>query len=349
MENHITKTVQHYGDNCYSWDVVNEALNQDGSFSSDIFYQTIGAAYVPLAFQYARAAVNSFGGSVKLFYNDHNIEYPGTKNIAAVQLVETILSYGDNIDGVGFESHFIVGEAPSAASQEQAMAGFTALGMDIHQTEIDVRFQTLPPSDADLAQQASDYANTVEACMNTPLCRGMTVWDFDDKYSWIPQTFSGQGDADLYWADLTRKPAFDAVYSAIIAGGSSAPTSTTTSVAPSSATSTTTTTSLPTPSRSKTTTMLATTTATAKNIKSTKTTKPTKTTKAPETTTTTTTTPSALTPAQTHWGQCGGQGWWVPNISIEAMHADTYFRTGPTTCASPWTCQEQNPYYSQCL
>lgn len=33
-----------------------------------------------------------------------------------------------------------------------------------------------------------------------------------------------------------------------------------------------------------------------------------------------------------HWGQCGGQGW-----------------TGPTTCASPYTCQKQNAYYSQCL
>ncbi|KAG2421381.1 endoglucanase EG-1 precursor [Aspergillus terreus] len=58
------------------------------------------------------------------------------------------------------------------------------------------------------------------------------------------------------------------------------------------------------------------------------------TTKTTSTTTTTkiTTTTSAGGATQTHWGQCGGQGW-----------------TGPTACASPYTCQKQNEWYSQCL
>jgi len=95
------------------------------------------------------------------------------------------------------------------------MAEFTALGLDIHQTEIDVRFTSLPPTSAGLAQQATDYYNTISACMQTKRCTGMTVWDFDDAYSWIPSTFAGQGDADLFWANYTIKPAYAAVYQAI--------------------------------------------------------------------------------------------------------------------------------------
>ena len=56
------------------------------------------------------------------------------------------------------------------------------------------------------------------------------------------------------------------------------------------------------------------------------------TTTAGSTTTTTTSSGSTGTGVAQHWGQCGGQGW-----------------TGPTVCASPYTCQVSNPYYSQCL
>jgi cellulose 1,4-beta-cellobiosidase len=43
-------------------------------------------------------------------------------------------------------------------------------------------------------------------------------------------------------------------------------------------------------------------------------------------------TPPPNQPTQIHWGQCGG-----------------IYYTGPTTCASPYTCVFSNPYYSQCL
>lgn len=79
-------------------------------------------------------------------------------------------------------------------------------------------------------------------------------------------------------------------------------------------------------SSSSTTTTTTTTSSTSTTIGTTKTT--TSTTK--KTTATTTTTASGAT--QTEWGQCGGIGW-----------------TGPTICASPYVCEELNPYYFQCL
>jgi cellulose 1,4-beta-cellobiosidase len=49
-------------------------------------------------------------------------------------------------------------------------------------------------------------------------------------------------------------------------------------------------------------------------------------------TTATTTTTGSTTTGAAHYAQCGGSSW-----------------TGATTCASPYTCQKQNDFYSQCL
>jgi endo-1,4-beta-xylanase len=94
-------------------------------------------------------------------------------------------------------------------------------------TELDIRFTSLPPTAAGLSQQSTDYANTVGACLATTGCVGITVWDFTDKYSWIPSTFSGEGDACLWYANFTTHPAYTAVVNVL--GGSA--TSTTSVVA----------------------------------------------------------------------------------------------------------------------
>ncbi|KAI9692341.1 MAG: hypothetical protein M1822_006572 [Bathelium mastoideum] len=217
MENHITTLIKSYGSDCYSWDVVNEALNSDGNFTSNVFLTNIGEAYVPLAYKYATAAVAATGADIKLFYNDYGIENPGTKNTAAVNLVKTIKAYGATIDGVGFESHFSTSYYPTTTEQEQAMASVAAEGVNIHVTELDVACSAVPCSTADLATQATAYYDTISACMSTTACTGMTVWDFDDKYSWIqPASNSGEGDPDLYYSNYTRHPAYTAVYEAIV-------------------------------------------------------------------------------------------------------------------------------------
>ncbi|KAI9703516.1 MAG: hypothetical protein M1820_005820 [Bogoriella megaspora] len=218
MQAHITNEVTHYKGQCYAWDVVNEALNDDGTFREWELYNIIGPAYIPLAFEAAAAA----DPTVKLYYNDYNIETAGAKATAAQNIVKMIKAYGGKIDGIGLESHFIVGETPSAAAQASNMASFTALGVEVAVTELDVR-ETLPESSAQDQQQAKDYVSTVQACLQTKNCVGVTVWDFDDQYSWVPSTFSGQGAADLYNSALQPKPAYTSILSALNAaatGGS---------------------------------------------------------------------------------------------------------------------------------
>ncbi|KUI69056.1 Endo-1,4-beta-xylanase D [Cytospora mali] len=239
IEAHIASEVGHYKGQCYAWDVVNEALADDGTYRADVFYNTMGTSYIPVAFSAAAAA----DPDAKLYYNDYNIEYAGTKATAAVSLIKMVQAAGAKIDGVGLQGHFIVGSTPSASTLTSQLNAYVALGLETAYTEVDVRFSSLPPTSAGLAQQATDYGSVVSACLAVDECVGITVWDFDDAYSWIPSTFSGQGDACLYWANLTTKPAYDTVQSLLAsAAGTTVPSSTTTTLATSTTKASTTTT-----------------------------------------------------------------------------------------------------------
>lgn len=81
-------------------------------------------------------------------------------------------------DAVGLQCHFIVGEVPT--DFQTNMEAFTALGIDVAITELDIRM-TLPSTDALLAQQQTDYETVVAACNAVPGCVGITVWDYTDK------------------------------------------------------------------------------------------------------------------------------------------------------------------------
>ena len=67
-------------------------------------------------------------------------------------------------------------------------------------TELDIRM-TLPITDAKLQQQKADYEKVVRACTNVPGCIGVTIWDYTDKYSWVPGVFDGEGAA-LPWDEV---------------------------------------------------------------------------------------------------------------------------------------------------
>jgi endo-1,4-beta-xylanase len=77
-------------------------------------------------------------------------------------------------------------------------------------TELDIRMQ-MPSDDQKLAQQRTDYQNVVAACTAVEGCIGVTIWDFSDKYSWVPQTFGGQGAACPWDDNMQKKPAYDGI------------------------------------------------------------------------------------------------------------------------------------------
>lgn len=204
VANHTGTVVGHYRGQVYSWDVVNEPFNDDGTLRSDVFLDTLGPEYISIALRAARAA----DPHAKLFINDYNIEGTGNKSTAMANLVKSLKSQGVPIDGIGIEGHLIVGEVPTTLVEN--FKQFTDLGVEISINELDIRM-TLPATDALLEQQKKDYETVVSACMAVEKCVGVTVWDWTDKYSWVPGTFPGQGAACPWDENLKKKPAYDGI------------------------------------------------------------------------------------------------------------------------------------------
>jgi endo-1,4-beta-xylanase len=217
MESHITTEASHYKGKVYSWDVVNEPFNDDGSLRQDVFYNAMGSGYIADALRTAHAA----DPNAQLYLNDYNIEGENAKSNAMYSLVQSLLSQGVPINGVGLESHFIVGQVPS--SMLANMQRFAALGVNVAVTELDDRIQ-LPASTADLNQQAADYATVVRDCLQVSRCVGVSQWGVGDADSWVPGTFPGWGAATMYDQNYQPKPAYSATLSAL--GGSSTGTGT---------------------------------------------------------------------------------------------------------------------------
>ncbi|RYP26849.1 hypothetical protein DL767_007891 [Monosporascus sp. MG133] len=210
---------------CYAWDVVNEALNEDGTFRRSVFYDVLGESFIPIAFKAAAAA----DPGAKLYYNDYNIESTGAKQAGTVRIVDSIKRAGGRIDGVGMQAHLIVGSTPSQSSLEATMNSYLAAGAsEVAYTELDIRFSSLPPTAAGLRTQADNYATVTRACLAVDACVGITIWDFTDKYSWIPSVFPGQGAALLYDENFSKKPAWTAVSSVLAAAATGGPAPTTT-------------------------------------------------------------------------------------------------------------------------
>ncbi|KAE9407504.1 endo-1,4-beta xylanase [Gymnopus androsaceus JB14] len=187
-----------------AWDIINEPFNDDGTWRSDVFFNTLGESFVTIALEAAAAA----DPNAKLYINDYNIEFEGVKATAMMELVQSLKAAGTPIDGIGFESHFIVGEVPTDI--QAIMEAFVSLGVEVAVTELDIRM-TLPETDALLAQQKADYQTVISACNAVPGCVGVTIWDFTDEFSWIPGTFAGQGAACPWDDNLVKKPAYDGI------------------------------------------------------------------------------------------------------------------------------------------
>jgi len=208
MTNHVTNVATHFQGKVSSWDVVNEAFDDDGTRRDDsTFQQKLGDGYIETAFRAARAA----DPSAKLCINDYNTDAVNAKSTAIYNLVRDFKARGVPIDCVGFQSHLIIGQVPS--TMQQNLQRFADLGVDVRITELDIRMQT--PADANkLATQAADYKKVFQICLAVSRCQGVTIWGITDKYSWVPDTFPGQGAALVWDSNYAKKPAYDAIASA---------------------------------------------------------------------------------------------------------------------------------------
>lgn len=132
FEDHITTVAGRYDGRVYSWDVVNEALNEDGTLRKSIFLDKLGDNYIVEAFRLAQKAAPH----TKLYYNDYNIEQP-KKRAGAIAIIKKIQAAGVRIDGVGIQGHWKAGSVP-LKDIEESIKAFSALGIEVMFTELDL-------------------------------------------------------------------------------------------------------------------------------------------------------------------------------------------------------------------
>ena len=141
MKDHISTIVSRYKGKIDSWDVVNEALNEDGTLRKSIFLNTLGERYLTDAFKLAAEA----DPKVDLYYNDYNLCEPA-KREGVIRLVKKIKGNGGKIDGVGIQGHWRL-DGPSLAEIENSILAYSALGVKVAFTELDI---TVLPNPWDL-------------------------------------------------------------------------------------------------------------------------------------------------------------------------------------------------------
>ncbi|GAB5410726.1 MAG: endo-1,4-beta-xylanase [Balneolaceae bacterium] len=137
MENHITTIVTRYKGRINGWDVVNEALNDDGTLRESKWYQIIGPDFIAKAFEFAQAA----DPEAELYYNDYSMFLPD-KADGAVRLVKEIQDQGIKVTGIGIQGHYMIG-GPTGEEVEASIKKFKELGI-VAITELDV--DVLPPA-----------------------------------------------------------------------------------------------------------------------------------------------------------------------------------------------------------
>jgi endo-1,4-beta-xylanase len=201
LTDHIATVVGRYRGQVQMWDVANEVIADNGQLRPNLWLTGIGPDYLDIAFAAARLA----DPQARLYINDYSIEHDGPKADGLHDLVSDLVARGVPVDGVGFQSHLLAGEVTETHLRAE-FDRYTALGLDVAITELDVRLP-VPASSSALAQQATTYAEVVTACTNTPRCESITTWGITDRYSWIPSWFVGWGAALPWDENYVAKPA----------------------------------------------------------------------------------------------------------------------------------------------
>lgn len=232
MRDHIFTVVGRYAGRVHAWDVVNEALNEDGSLRDSPWRQIIGDDYLLHAFRWAHEA----DASAELYYNDYSLEN-APKRQGAVRLARWLLEQGAPIHGIGTQLHVRI-DWPTVAEVDSTLAALAATGLRVMVTELDI--DVLPPAwdlrtadvamRAEMADSLNPYPTALPARVQQELAdryaelfrvflnhrdslSRVTFWGVYDARSWL-NTWPIAGRTNyplLFDRHGKAKPAFDAV------------------------------------------------------------------------------------------------------------------------------------------
>ena len=194
LRNYIQTVMNRYKDVVYAWDVVNEAMSDDGEnpYRKSKLYQLCGDEFIARAFRYAREA----DPKAILFYNDYN-ETDSRKSRNIYEMVLRMRSEGVPIDGIGMQGHYNI-YGPSIKELEDALALYAPLVEHIHVTELDVRVNKEMGGQLNFSREGSNVNDTIQALHTQQYERlfeafrkysdkidCVTFWNLHDGCSWL--------------------------------------------------------------------------------------------------------------------------------------------------------------------
>jgi endo-1,4-beta-xylanase len=204
MRNHIHTVVGRYKGRVKGWDVVNEALADNGMLRASAWQRSIGDDFIIKAFEFAHAA----DPDAELYYNDYSLENPRKRN-GAIELIKRIQAAGVKITGVGLQDHNNL-NSPTTSQLDETISAFAGLGLKVMVTEMDI--DVLPAAnrsrDADITMRAptrndlDPYTNGLPASVQQKLATRyadlftvfvkhrhdisrVTFWGVTDAQSWL--------------------------------------------------------------------------------------------------------------------------------------------------------------------
>lgn len=223
MRDHVRTVVGRYKGKIHGWDVVNEAIDEDGSLRQSPWQVGIGDDYVARAFEFAHEA----DPDAELYYNDFNLEKPA-KRAGVIKLVQDLQARKLRIDGIGNQAHWRL-DTPAIDEIDKSLVELHATGLKVMFTELDINLLPNTPRGAD-PSVANPYANGLPDEVQQQLARRyadvfgvflkhgdavtrVTLWGLSDADSWLNR---GRMNYPLLWDRQRRpKPAFDAVVAAL--------------------------------------------------------------------------------------------------------------------------------------
>jgi endo-1,4-beta-xylanase len=137
MQTHINALAGRYQGKILGWDVVNEALNEDGSLRDSKWRQIIGDDFIEKAFEFAHQA----DPDAELYYNDYNLFKP-EKRAGAIRIAKNLLKKGIPIHGIGEQAHYDLN--PPIEDLNASIEAFAALGLKVMITELDISVLKFP-------------------------------------------------------------------------------------------------------------------------------------------------------------------------------------------------------------
>lgn len=208
MKDHIRTVVSRYKNRVASWDVVNEAFNDNGSYKKTIWYKILGPDYIARAFKYAHEA----DPNAILFFNENANEASPLKRNAVLKLMKKLMARNIPIHGLGMQMHTRLAQPNSGITT--AIKTAAATGLQVHLSELDIRIRPYAYSDSTDKAQALKYKFIVtqyNALVPKKQQFGITTWNITDNDSWLNKSKSKPEWPLLFDKNYKPKKAFNAI------------------------------------------------------------------------------------------------------------------------------------------